>query len=152
MQKTYWSVGLLSLVLALGFGLSSSSIYAQSTQPIVNASQNKNYGMNLDPEFRAKVEAAILAGDYQTWKTLHEESGRNAYILTVINEANFPRFVEMRKLMIESRENMLQANEIRKELGIEMPRGKGQGMKGQGKHMGRGMGQQNESATPTPVN
>lgn len=78
---------------------------------------------------RAAVEAAITAGNYETWKAEVTKYNPNSPMLEKITAANFPKLQEMHTY----REK---AQAIAKELGIE---GKGMGMGGgEGMFGGRG--------------
>ena len=78
--------------------------------------------------------------DYTAWKTLMQERLNNlpeVKTMNVVNETNFPKFVEMYNLMQAGK--VTEAKVIRQELGLP-DRGQGVGMGfGRGMHGGRGM-------------
>ncbi len=88
-------------------------------------------GPNYSPERHEQMQKAFDSNDFNAWKEQMNGRGR---VSQVINEQNFSRFVEMRKLMLEKKYD--QANQIRKELGLGqgnsqgMGRGTGQGRNG----------------------
>lgn len=79
---------------------------------------------------RDAMNKAIEAGDYTAWKTAMStfSNGRGNVMANTITEANFPKFVEMHKLMN-------QADAIGKEIGLDRDDNFGPGMMG-----GRGRG------------
>ncbi len=85
--------------------------------------------------YREAVDAAIEAGDYGAWV----EAVGDRPMVDDITAENFPRFVEMHKLMAQAHELMQQASQIGDELGLHPNRGMGRGM-GVGPGPGRGMG------------
>lgn len=86
---------------------------------------------------RDAVNKAIEAGNYTAWKTAMAaitDNGREDSVTKVITEANFPKFVEMHKLMI-------QADVIRKEIGLDQYNGMRSGMMdGRGYGLSAGLG------------
>lgn len=109
-------------VFALGAGLllvAGSSVLAYKGDLNVK-------GPNYTPERHEAMTKAFEQNDYAAWKTQIQGRGR---VSLVINEQNFARFSEMRKLQLEGKTD--EANKIRVELGL------GQGG-GQGRGAGRG--------------
>jgi hypothetical protein len=86
-------------------------------------------GPNYSPERHEQMQKAFDGNDFNAWKEQMNGRGR---VSQVVNEQNFSRFVEMRKLMLEKKYD--EANQIRKELGLGQ--GNGQGM-GKGTGQGR---------------
>lgn len=90
---------------------------------------------------RAKIDAAIAAGDYDAWKAEHDAFSRGKGGAKVTRE-NFPTYVKMRQAQTAGRTE--EAAALRTELGMGQGQGagKGQGMRarkgGQGA-MGQGM-------------
>lgn len=86
-------------------------------------------GPNYSPERHAAMQKAFESSDYNAWKEQMNGRGR---VTEVVNEQNFSRFAEMRKLMLEKKYD--EANKIRAELGLGQgnERGNGQGT-GQGR-------------------
>lgn len=80
-------------------------------------------GPNYSPERHAKVQTAFENNDYNAWKEQMNGRGR---VTEVVNEQNFSRFAEMRKLMLEKKYD--EADKIREELGLGQGNGQGQGM------------------------
>lgn len=78
-------------------------------------------GPNYSPERRTEMQKAFESNDYSAWKEQMNGRGR---VTEVVNEQNFSRFAEMRKLMLEKKYD--EANKIRAELGLGQ--GNGQGM------------------------
>lgn len=75
-------------------------------------------------------EAAFQGNDYDAWKKLMEERGRTR-VTEVINQENFPRFAEARRLALEGKSD--EARKIREELGLGLRNGSG-GKDGNGRH------------------
>lgn len=90
---------------------------------------------------RAKIDQAIEARDYNTWKSEHEAWNPNDTRLTgKITADNFEQFAQMREARKSG--DMTKAAQLREELGVSAGgqgngKGKGQGQ-GQGKRMGKG--------------
>lgn len=70
-------------------------------------------GPNFSTERHEAMQKAFENKDYGLWKNLMNGRGR---VTQVVNEQNFSRFAEMRKLMLEKKCD--EANQIRKELGL----------------------------------
>jgi len=88
------------------------------------------------------MENAFESNDYNAWKELMTETGRNPRVLDVVNEGNFATFVEAH----EAGENgdYETAAALRAELGLNNGNGPRDGTgfgKGQGSRMSQGKGQ-----------
>jgi hypothetical protein len=86
---------------------------------------------------RAKVEQALTARDYASWKAEHDAfKGADSRLDGKVTAENFDKFARM----VEARKSgdMATAQALRTELGIQ-PSGQGMG-RGQGKGMGKGKG------------
>lgn len=81
-------------------------------------------GPNYSEERHAKMITAFENKDYNSWKKLMEGRGR---VTQVINEQNFNRFAEAHKLALEGKKD--EANQIRKELGLDLQNGFGRNAK-----------------------
>jgi hypothetical protein len=80
------------------------------------------------------MEKAFASNDYTAWKALMLNKGR---VTQVINKDNFAKFAEAHKLAENG--DILGAQKIRKELGLGLKDGSGQGMKNStGRGTGRG--------------
>lgn len=77
-------------------------------------------GPNYSPERHEAMVQAFENNDYNAWKELMHDRGK---IAQVINEENFSRFTEMRRLRLEGKTD--EANQIRSELGLGMGGGPG---------------------------
>jgi len=106
-------------------------------------------GPHFDQEQHEQMQAALENRDYDAWRALMEESGRNARVLDVVTGENFDTFAEMHERMLAGdREG---AKQLGEELGLSGPMGMGMGMKmhgpgegpGSGDCFGRGMGPKN---------
>ena len=103
---------ILTIVL-VGAGLAA-------TATAVNAYRGdySQKGPNYSPERHQKMVQALENNDYNAWKELMNGQGR---ILEVINEENFSKFAEARKLALEGKYD--EANQIREELGLRTRNG-----------------------------
>lgn len=74
------------------------------------------------------IEAAIEAGDYQTWKTLREEAGLPArgLMFSVINEENFADYQALHEANMAGDEAGAQTVKASLGLGLGQGQGKGQ--------------------------
>lgn len=117
--------GILGLVgvLTVGVLLTNTSLAYQGNSEV--------QGPNYTPERHEAMEVAFESNDYEAWKKLMEEAGRNGMVLQKVNADNFARFAEMHRLMDEGK--IEEANKIREELGLKL-----QGQ--QGKKDGNGAG------------
>ena len=85
---------------------------------------------------RAKIETAIQARDYTTWKAEHEAwNPGDTRLSGKITAENFDKFAQMREARLKG--DMTTAQKLRDELGVQAG---GQGM-GAGKGKGQGKGQ-----------
>ncbi|HPN96926.1 MAG TPA: hypothetical protein PLK35_04130 [Candidatus Moranbacteria bacterium] len=121
----YRKIALGVLTLA-GIGIIGGNLYASAYQ----GDAGKN-GPNYSPERHEKIVSAINNNDYNAWKELMGNRGR---VSQMINEQNFPRFAEMKRLMWEGKND--EADKIREELGLNMKNGNC-GCKGNGQRNGQ---------------
>ena len=70
-------------------------------------------GPNFSQERHEAMQKAFESNDYNAWKELMNGRGR---VTQIVNEANFARFSEMHRLMLEGKYD--EANQIREELGL----------------------------------
>lgn len=98
--------------------LGAASVYAYRGNPEAK-------GPNYSPERHEAMTKAFENNDYAAWKEQMQGRGR---VSEVINEGNFARFSEMRRLMLEGRTE--EAAKIRTELGLGQGQGRGQGRMG----------------------
>jgi len=119
-------------------GASFLVISAFTLSQVFAGNNNQDNGQknrpNFNPANQEAIEEAITNNDYTAWKEL---VGENNPLLDKITEANFSRFAEAHRLMI-------QARNIFGELGLEGHMGMGMNM-GPGKG-GYGMNSENFSA------
>lgn len=99
-------------------------------------------GPDYSEERHEAMENAFESNDYDAWKELMSETGRNPRVLDVVNEGNFDTFVRAH----EAGENgdYETAAELRAELGLNNGNGPKDGTgrgEGQGNGMGQGKGQ-----------
>ncbi len=103
--------GLMALVL--GFGVTSNTFAYQSDYVY----QNSNYVTDFSV-FESQITEAMNNTDYEGWKKLMSENVWRGEPVDIINEDNFPRFVEAWKLAKEGK--IREANVIRRELGLRL--------------------------------
>lgn len=115
MKKKYIALGAIA---ALGI----AGTIAVSQGALAYRGNPDQTGPNYSPERHAEMQKAFENKDYNAWKEQMNGRGR---VTQVVNEQNFARFAEMRKLMLEKKYD--EANQIRQELGLRQ--GNGQGMK-----------------------
>ena len=82
-------------------------------------------GPNYTPERHEEMTKAFENKDYNAWRTLMEQNERKGKILDVVNETNFPKFVEAHNLAQEGK--IEESKAIRQELGLGLKDGSGQG-------------------------
>lgn len=107
---------LIMVLLVLGAGMlfkTTSSVFAYRGDPTAQ-------GPNCTQERHEAMIKAFENNDYNAWKNLRQGNGR---ITQVINEGNFARFAEMRRLMLDGKTE--EANQIRAELGLGLGNGSG---------------------------
>jgi hypothetical protein len=80
-------------------------------------------GPNCTTERYESITQAFENNDYQAWKELMADRGGR--VKEVINEGNFSKFVEMRKLANAGKVD--EAKKIREELGLGLRNGRGGG-------------------------
>jgi hypothetical protein len=105
----------------------------------------------VDSEIHEQIESAMLNGDYQTWKQIHEDN--NLPIRNIeLTEENFAKMTQMHNAMESG--DFQTANAIREELGFKnqgLRQGQRNGLgqhrtqKGQGLRQGQKMGPRNGS-------
>ena len=113
------TVGIIGLAVVAGVaGIAASTTYAKggmmNGRGMGNATSTAAIAAQREvmDAHRETVDKAIQAGDYTAWKAAMSTlpgNGRGSDMTSVITEANFPRLVEMHKLMT-------QADAIRQEL------------------------------------
>ena len=110
------SLAVLTLILTAG----ASSVLAYQ-------GDYSQEGPNCTPEKHAIMEAAFDSNDYDAWKEQVNGRGR---ITQIINEDNFPQFVEAHRLASDG--DIAGADAIRAELGLRTSNGErmGAGYKG----------------------
>lgn len=114
MKNKYIAMGAIVVAGAIGAFTISQAALAYRGNP-------EQTGPNYSPERHAEMQKAFSSNDFNAWKEQMNGRGR---VTEVVNEQNFSRFVEMRKLMLEKKYD--EANKIRAELGLGQ--GNGQGM------------------------
>lgn len=112
MKKTFLTTEIL--VLVFGVVLASKTL-AYRGDPNVRGPYC------TDTQYKA-IQTAIEKKDYNTWKKLMGERG---IARKIDNQAEFNRFVEMRKLMLQGK--TAEAAKIRAELGLGQGGGNGYG-------------------------
>ncbi len=100
------------LALAV-LGLVGAGAVAYATGVSAYRGNPGQMGPNYSPERHEQMTKAFENKDYNAWKSLMEGRGRAT---EVVNEGNFNRFAEMRKLMLEGKTD--EANKIRQELDL----------------------------------
>lgn len=116
-------LGLGTLAVVLGVAGSAS---AYRGDPNVQ-------GPNYSPERHVKMEKAFETKDYTAWESLMTKNGR---ITQVVNKENFAKFAEAHELAEKG--DLAGAQKIRKDLGLGLQNGSGQGlMKGFGRGTNR---------------
>ena len=91
MKNKYIALGAVAIVGVLGAFAISQGALAYRGNP-------DQTGPNYSPERHAEMQKAFDSNDYNAWKEQMNGRGRATQ---VVNEQNFSRFVEMRKLMLE---------------------------------------------------
>ena len=152
------TVGLIGLATVIGVaGAAAATTYARG-----GSMMRGRYGFEQSATSTAAFEAqrgaviaqrdamqkAIDAGDYTAWKAAADalDAGRGFSLSSIITQANFPKFVEMNKLM-------QQADGIRKEIGLDRYYyGMGSGMMGGRGYGGGMMGGSYRSTSAATVN
>lgn len=86
-------------------------------------------GPNWSEERHAAMTQAFQDNDYAKWKELMDGRGR---VSNVVNEGNFARFAEARRLALEGKTE--QAKKIRAELGLGLQNGSGSGERHMNRH------------------
>ncbi len=120
-------------LLASFFGLiittfAVSSLVSAANKQTTDTNTNNDYppcqmGHHGDFEAmqaqRAAIDEALANGDYDTWKSLMNSNNRMGKISEVINQDNFPQFVQMNKLSQAG--DFAGAQKIAEELGLPQP-------------------------------
>ncbi len=83
---------------------------------------------------KAALDEVFANNDYEGWKELMTESGKNSQILEVINADNFDKLIEIHNLKKEGKAKFEEAQALMQELGIE------KNFEKQGSHKGKGLG------------
>ena len=123
MNKKTILLGLTSLILG-GLVLAPKAVEAYRGDPTVK-------GPNYTAERHEAMEAAFANKDYTAWKNLMQNRGR---VTQVINKSNFAKFAEAHELAEQGK--LVEANQIRQELGLGLQNGAGMGM-GMGRNRSR---------------
>ncbi len=119
-KKLFFSLAIVGFVGVLGLIMANKTLAYRGDY--------NQKGPSYSEERHVAMTQALANKDYQAWKDLMANRGR---VTQVVNENNFPRFVEMHNLMVAGKTS--EANVIRQELGL------GQGMRhGQAKGQGNG--------------
>ncbi len=95
-------------------------------------------GPNFSEERHAIMEKAFNENNYNAWKAEMDKNSRKGRVMEVVNEENFAKFAEARKLGQAG--DKAGADAIRAELGLRTSDGK-RGGHGFGKGEGRGNGE-----------
>ena len=132
-KKVYVSLAVLTLILTAG--VASVSAY--------QGDYNKQ-GPNTDPVRHEAMQAALDGKDYNSWKELMNDKGR---VAQVVNEENFSKFVEARRLGQSG--SIKEADALRAELGLRGSKGERmnssfKGGNGEGRGQGQGQGQKGQ--------
>ncbi|MFA5925791.1 MAG: hypothetical protein WC831_02560 [Parcubacteria group bacterium] len=114
MNNKYIALGAVAIAGIAGSLAISQAAFAYRGNP-------DQTGPNYSPERHAEMQKAFENKDYNSWKEQMNGRGR---VTEIVNEQNFSRFAEMRKLTLEKKYD--EANKIRAELGLGQ--GNGQGM------------------------
>jgi hypothetical protein len=118
MKNKYIALSAIAIAGIVGSYAISQTAFAYRGNP-------DQIGPNYSPERHTEMEKAFEKNDYSAWK---EQMNGRGQVTKIVNEQNFARFAEMRKLMFDKKYD--EANKIRAELGL------GQG-NGQRKRQGR---------------
>jgi hypothetical protein len=102
---------LLSLATVGILVLSVSSVLAA---PVDAGTTTKNTSQNK--QLRQEIQAAVEAGDYNTWQQLIAQTPKGSELLTKINADNFPQFVQAHQLVKEGK--FEDAKAIYEQLGV----------------------------------
>lgn len=114
-NKSYVMMAVLGTVVV--GGVIASQVFADEAK-------TSFFGRNYSPERHEAVSKAIENNDYKSWKELM--NGKR--MAEIINEENFSKFAEMRKLRLEGK--IEEANKLRQEIGVRAINGGGRGMHG----------------------
>ncbi|MFA7314495.1 MAG: hypothetical protein WC025_01005 [Candidatus Magasanikbacteria bacterium] len=109
-KRTLTIAGISALGLAL-VGSATAHAYSGISDKSTNI-----IGKKINPERHDQMQKIFETTDYQTWKDLVSKNPRFSQILSLINESNFPKFVEMKKLIMSG--DKAGAEAIRVELGL----------------------------------
>jgi hypothetical protein len=112
MNKTIITAGILTLVFGAFVAKSALAYRGDPTK----------VGPNYDPVRHQQMLDAFAKKDYNTWKKLMGDRG---IARKIDNQAEFNKFIEMRKLMLQGKTN--EAAKIRAELGLGQGQGRGFG-------------------------
>jgi len=120
MKKTAIVLGTGVLLLG-GLSALSGTVSAYRGDPAVK-------GPEYSEERHESMTKAFENKDFNSWKGMMQGRGR---VLDVVNEDNFPKFVEAHNLAMEGKID--EAKQIRTELGLGIGSGAGQGRGTMGK-------------------
>ncbi len=110
MNKKFIALGSVGLLFG-GLMLFTNKASAYKGDPTIK-------GPNYTEERHEEMTKAFENNDYNAWKNLMSGRGR---VLQVINEENFARFAEARRLALEGKTE--EAAKIRQELGLGLQNG-----------------------------
>lgn len=113
MKKTILGLGVLAIIGIAG--LSASAVFAYQGDPVVK-------GPNYSTDRHTAMEQAFENKDYNAWKNLMTGNG---HVTQVINKDNFAKFAEAHDLAEQGK--IVEAKEIRQELGLGLNNGSGSG-------------------------
>ena len=123
----------LSFVRGTAIG-SVLSLSVLAVIPVFAANANKEArGSHFTPEHHEEIIEALDNGDYETWKSLMENSAHSPKVMDVVTEDNFQTFIGIHALRKEG--NFEGAKILAEESGIDFGRGKD--MKDCGKRRGK---------------
>ncbi|MBP9758568.1 hypothetical protein KBD45_02640 [Candidatus Dojkabacteria bacterium] len=127
------SMGLVTFSVFVGLGLQNAFAYKGDATKV---------GPYHTEEREVAMDKVMVEKDFEGWKNLMTEDGRNPGVLIKIDtQAEFEKFAEAHGLIEEGK--IEEANAIRTELGLGQGQGQGKGQ-GQGQKNGQGRGQNNK--------
>ncbi len=108
---------MFAVVAAAAFGLFAAPqrVYAYRGNPAIQ-------GPNYSPQRHAAMQHAMETVDFAAWKGLMQGKGR---VTELVNKSNFPTFARIHALTLQGKTQ--EAETLRKELGLGMRNGAGQG-------------------------
>jgi|SRR3989344_1308356 len=125
MNKKTVGLGVLALTIGV-ISVSAGSVMAYQGDPNVK-------GPYYSVDRHEAMEKAFENKDYNAWKSLMQGRGK---VTQVVNEENFANFAESHEMMEQGK--IIEAREVRQELGLGLRDGSGRGIGGMGMGVGRG--------------